>query len=204
MSQETAYGRNPHSTGHVITTVRRLMRTAGLDVSLASVARECGVTRNFLYANWKSLSVLHARALGVELSAAFDEAARDRPSDGTVPGITAHLTEVVRRVRRHPTTAAVARSSPEAVRAAHGATAVDGPLMRIAVERISDLLHPLCPHGGVWGDPRLVSRPWKILWVARPAALSSETVGDPAREDPLDAGFHDLTLDLLSPWHPDR
>lgn len=202
MSPELAHGHNPHSTGHVIRTVRTLMRSRGLDVTLAAIARECGVTRNFLYANWKSVSALQVRALGVELSHAFDASARDRPSDGTVPGITAHLTEVVRRVRRHPTTAAVVRTSPEGVRAAH--SAVDGPLVRIATERVSDLLHPLCPHGGVWGDRTLASRPWKIMWLARPAALCPEAVGDPDLEQALDAAFGELTLDVLAPWHPGR
>lgn len=198
MSSRFAFGHNPHSTGHVISTARALMRADGLDVSLAAIARDCGITRNFLYSNWKSVSALHLHALKAELAEAFDTAARARPSDGTVRGIAEHLTEVVRVVRRHPTTAAVARSSPEAFRAAHSAT--EAPLMQVATERISDLLHPLRPHGGVWGDPALVSRPWKILWAARPAALCPEAVGDQAREDTLDNAFAELLRDLLAPW----
>ncbi|MEU7468396.1 hypothetical protein AB0A94_07535 [Streptomyces sp. NPDC044984] len=202
MSSRFAYDHNPHSTGHVIRTVRTLMRTDGLDVSLTAVARTCGITRNFLYANWKSASALHLRALRTELAQAFDTADRTSPSDGTVPGITAHLTEVVRVVRRHPTTAAVARTSPEAFSTAY--TAAEGPLMQTATERISDVLHPLYSHGGVWGDPELGSRPWKILWIARPAALCPEAVGDRAREDTLDNAFGELLRDLLAPWaaHP--
>ncbi|MFF8099069.1 hypothetical protein ACF1AE_02735 [Streptomyces sp. NPDC014986] len=198
MSSRFAYGHNPHSTGHVISTVRTLMRTGGLDVSLTAVARSCGTTRNFLYAHWKSASTLHLRALGTELAQAFDTAQRACPSDGTVPGITAHLTEVVRVIRRHPTTAAVARTSPRAFSAA--CTATESPLMRTATERISDVLHPLCPHGGVWGDRELGSRPWKILWIARPAALCPEAAGDRAREDTLDNAFGELLRDLLDPW----
>ncbi|KAF3465539.1 hypothetical protein [Streptomyces sp. Tu 3180] len=198
MSSRFAYGHNPHSTGHVINTVRTLMRTGGLDVSLTAVARGCGTTRNFLYANWKSASALHLRALRTEVAQAFDTAQRVRPSDGTVPGITAHLTEVVRTVRRHPTTAAVARTSPEAFSAA--CTATEGPLVQTATERVSDVLHPLCPRGGVWGDPELGSRPWKILWIARPAALCPEAVGDEVRENTLDNAFAELLRDLLAPW----
>ncbi|MET7293485.1 hypothetical protein ABZS79_15350 [Streptomyces griseoloalbus] len=200
MSSRFAYDHNPYSTGHVISTVRTLMRTGGLDVSLAAVARSCGTTRNFLYANWKSASALHLRALRTELAQAFDTADRTCPSDGTVPGITAHLTEVVRVVRRHPTTAAVARTSPKTFSAAY--TATEGPLMQTATERISDVLHPLCRHGGIWGDPQLGSRPWKILWIARPAALCPEAVGDGAREDTLDNAFAELLRDLLIPWTP--
>ncbi|MFF9215542.1 hypothetical protein [Streptomyces viridosporus] len=198
MSSRFAPGPDPHSTGHVISTVRALMRTDGLDVSLTSIARKCGTTRTFLYANWKTVSALHLRALQTELAQAFDTAHRACPSDGTVPGITGHLTEVVRVVRRHPTTAAVARSSPEAFCAAY--TATEGPLMRVAVERIDDLLHPLCPHGGVWGDPELGSRSWKILWIARPAALCPAAAGDRLREDTLDNAFAELLRDLLAPW----
>jgi hypothetical protein len=157
MSPGFSYGHNPHSTGHVLSTVRSLMRADGLNVSLAAIARSCGTTRNFLYSNWKSVSALHLRALTTELAHAFETADRACPSDGTVQGITAHLTHVVRVVRRHPTTAAVARSSPQAFPAAH--TATEGPLMQVATERISDLLHPLCPHGGIWGDAALASRP---------------------------------------------
>ncbi|MFD7691179.1 hypothetical protein [Streptomyces sp. NPDC059781] len=198
MTSRFAYGHNPHSTAHVISTTRALMRTDGLDVPLASIARHCGITRNFLYSNWKSVSALHLHALRTELADAFNTAAHARPSDGTARGIAGHLTEVVRVVRRHPTTAAVARSSPEAFRSAQSAT--EAPLMQVATERISDLLHPLYPHGGVWSDPALASRPWKILWVARPAALCHEAVGDQDRETTLDTAFTELTLDLLAPW----
>uniref|UniRef100_UPI0006EB3F1D TetR/AcrR family transcriptional regulator n=1 Tax=Streptomyces prasinopilosus TaxID=67344 RepID=UPI0006EB3F1D len=182
----------------VISTVRTLLRTEGLNVSLAAIARNCGTTRTFLYQNWRSVTALYLHALQAELADAFATAARVRPSDGTVPGITEHLTEVVRAVRRHPATAAVARSSPEKFAAAH--TALDGPLVGIATDRISDLLHPLCPHGGIWGDQALASRPWKILWIARPAALCPEVVGDRLREDTLDSAFADLLGDLLKPW----
>jgi hypothetical protein len=198
MSSRFAYDRSPYSTGHVISTVRTLMRTDGLDVSLTAIARACGTTRNFLYDHWKSASTLHLRALRVELAQAFDTAQRVRPSDGTVPGITAHLTEVVRVVRRHPTTAAVARTAPRTFSAAY--TATGSPLMRTAMERISDVLHPLCPHGGVWGDAGLGSRPWKILWIARPAALCPEAVGDEVRENTLDNAVTELLRDLLAPW----
>ncbi|MEW2078504.1 hypothetical protein AB0941_33740 [Streptomyces sp. NPDC013433] len=200
MSSRFAFDHNPHSTGHVIRTVRTLMRTGGLDVSLTSVARECGTTRNFLYGNWKSASALHLRALGSELTQAFDTAHRVRPSDGTVAGITAHLTEVVRTIRRHPTTAAVARTAPKVFAAAH--TATEGPLVRTVTELISDVLHPLCPQGGVWGDAALGSRPWKILWIARPAALCPDAVGDDIRENTLDNAFAEVLRDLLSPWAP--
>ncbi|MEU1694962.1 hypothetical protein ABZ590_26855 [Streptomyces hirsutus] len=105
---------------------------------------------------------------------------------------------MVRTVRRHPATAAIARSSPKEFAAAH--TALDGPLVGIATDRISDLLHPLCPHGGIWGDRALASRPWKILWIARPAALCPEAVGDRLREDTLDNAFTALLSDLLEPW----
>ncbi|MCX4568126.1 hypothetical protein OOK48_17515 [Streptomyces viridodiastaticus] len=198
MSSRYSYGPNPHSTGHVISTVRTLMRTGGLDVSLTAIARACGTTRAFLYSNWKTASALHLRALRADLAQAFETAQRTCPSDGTVPGITAHLTEVVRTVRRHPTTAAVARSSPEVFSAAY--TAVTGPLTQDAAERIADLLHPLHPHGGVWGDSELGSRPWKILWIARPAALCPDAVGDRCREDTLDNAFAELLRDLLAPW----
>ena len=66
MSSRFAFGHNPHSTGHVISTARALMRADGLDVSLAAIARDCGITRNFLYANWKSVSALHLHALKAE------------------------------------------------------------------------------------------------------------------------------------------
>ncbi|MEV6120002.1 hypothetical protein AB0M23_05675 [Streptomyces sp. NPDC052077] len=190
--------RNPHGTGHVIDTVRALMRTGGLGVSLAAVARASGTSRGFLYANWKSASALHVRALRAELGQVFDAARRTRPSDGTVPGIVSHLTEAVRLVRRHPTTAAVARTDPAALLSSH--TALDGPVLRTAAGLIGDLLHPLAPHGGVWSDPRLDSRPWKLLWIARPAALCPGAVGDPAREEALDGLFGELALDLLAPW----
>jgi hypothetical protein len=184
MSPRFAFERNPYGTGQVIATVRTLMRTDGLDVSLAAIARTCGTSRNFLYANWKSASALHLLALKAELAHAFDAAHRVCPSDGTAAGITDHLTHVVRIVRRHPTTAAVARSSRTALAAAH--TAIEGPLMQV----------------GIWGDPALRSRTWKILWVARPAALCPEAVGDQQWEDTLDSAFTELLRDLLSPWPP--
>ncbi|MEV0691405.1 hypothetical protein [Streptomyces sp. NPDC050388] len=187
-----------HGTRRVISTVRTLMRTEGLNVPLASVARDCGTTRNFLYQNWKSVTALHLHALQAELADAFVTADRACPSDGTVPGITRHLVEVVRTIRRHPTTAALARSSPKEFAAAH--TALDGPLVGIATDRIGDLLHPLCPHGGIWGGRALSSRPWKILWIARPVALCPEAAGDRLRENTLDNAFTDLLSDLLEPW----
>ncbi|MBQ0829149.1 hypothetical protein [Streptomyces tagetis] len=193
-------GRNIYATGHVIRTVRLLMRTHGLDVPLSVIARECGTSRTFLYTHWKSAGALRTRAMTVEIGYAFDEARRTAPSDGTVPGIVAHLTEVVRVVRRHPTTAAVARSSPGVFSAAH--SAVDGPLVRTAADRVGDVLHPLAPRGGVLADPALRSRTWKILWVARPAALCPEAVGDQEREDALDDAFGELVSDLLTPWTP--
>ncbi|MFD4262490.1 TetR/AcrR family transcriptional regulator [Streptomyces sp. NPDC058534] len=198
MSPPPWHDRDPLSTGHVISTVRTLMRTDGLDVSLTSIARACGISRNFLYANWKTASALHRRALTSELSHAFDVADRTHPSDGTVPGITEHLSQVVRVVRGHPTAAAVARTSPKVLPQAH--TATDGPLVRVVTERVSDLLHPLAPHGGVWSDPVLYSRPWKILWIARPAALCPEAVGDEEWEATLDGAFTELLRDLLAPW----
>ncbi len=200
MSPRFAYARSPYSTGQVITTVRTLMRTDGLEVPLAAIARTCGTSRNFLYANWKSASALHLLALKAELAHVFDSAHRACPSDGTVPGITDHLTHVVRIIRRHPTTAAIARSSPTALAAAHAAT--EGPLVQVVTEQLSDLLHPLVPHGGIWGDPALNSRTWKILWIARPAALNPEAVGDQHGEDTLDTAFTELLRDLLAPWSP--
>lgn len=200
MSPQLGFERNPYSTGHVITTVRTLMRTDGLDVHLTAIARSCGTSRNFLYANWKSASKLHQLALKAELAHAFDEAQHTCPSDGSTQGIIDHLTHVVRIVRHHPTTAAIARSSPTALTAAH--TAIEGPLVEVATERISDLLHPLVPRGGVWGDLALKSRTWKILWIARPAALCPEAVGDQRWEDTLDSAFAELLRDLLSPWLP--
>ncbi|GGK47342.1 hypothetical protein [Streptomyces flaveus] len=200
MSPQFRLERNPYSSGHVITTVRTLMRTGGLDVPLAAIARSCGTSRNFLYANWKSASKLHQLALKAELAHAFDEAQRTSPSDGTTQGIIDHLTRVTRVVRRHPTTAAIARSSPKALAAAH--TAIEGPLVEVATERIGDLLYPLLPHGGVWGDLALKSKSWKILWVARPAALCPEAVGDQRWEDTLDGAFTELLRDLLSSWPP--
>ncbi|MGP4047529.1 hypothetical protein [Streptomyces sp. 2A115] len=200
MSRRFAYERNPHSTGQVIATVRTLMRADGLDVSLAAIARSCGTSRNFLYANWKSASALHLLALKSELAHAFHEAHRACPSDGTVQGISDHLSHVVRLVRRHPTTAAVARSSPTALTAAH--TAIEGPLVQVVTEQLSDLLHPLVPRGGIWGDLALNSRTWKILWIARPAALCPEAVGDQHWEDTLDGAFTELLRDLLSRWSP--
>jgi hypothetical protein len=204
MSPGFAYERNPYGTAQVVATVRELMRADGLDVPLTAIARSCGTSRNFLYANWKSASALHLLALKAELAVAFDAAHRTRPSDGTVPGITDHLAHVVRNIRRHPTTAAVARSSPTAFIAAH--TAAEGPLVRLALERVSDLLHPLVPNGGIWGDPALNSMTWKILWIARPAALCPEAVSDQRREDALDGAFAALMRDLLAPWlsRPDR
>ncbi|MHA5048773.1 hypothetical protein [Streptomyces sp. SD15] len=198
MSPGYAYDHHPHSTGQVISTVRTLMRTDGLDVSLTAIARSCGTSRNFLYDNWKSAFRLCLLALKAELGHAFDTANRTCPSDGSVPGISDHLTHVVRGIRRHPTTAAVARSSPTAFATAHAA--IEGPLVELVLGRISDLLHPLVPHGGVWGDPALHSRPWKILWIARPAALCPEAVGDQHREDALDGAFTELLSDLLAPW----
>lgn len=192
------HDRNPHSTGHVISTVRTLMRTDGLDVSMASIAHACGTSRNFLYTNWRTASTLHLRALTCELAAAFDAVDRAHPSNGTVQGIAEHLSRVVRVVRRHPTTAAVARSSRTAIPRAHAAT--DGPLVQVVTELVGDLLHPLAPHGGVWGDPVLQSRPWKILWIARPAALCPEAVGDKDWENTLDGAFTELLRDLLAPW----
>jgi hypothetical protein len=79
-------------------------------------------------------------------------------------------------------------------------TATDGPLVRVVTEHLSDVLHPLVPHGGIWGDPALRSLPWKILWIARPAALCPEAVGDQEREDTLDGAFAELLRDLLDPW----
>jgi hypothetical protein len=198
MSPGSVYEQNFHSTGHVIATVRTLMRTDGLDVSLAAIARACGTSRNFLYSHWKSASKLHLLALRTDLAHAFDEAHRTCPSDGTVPGITNHLTQVARLIRRHPTTAAIARSSPSALTTAH--TAIENPLVQVATERISDVLHPLSPHGGIWGDSALNTRPWKILWVARPAALCPEAVGSQCWENTLDKAFADLLQDLLAPW----
>ncbi|MFB6554139.1 hypothetical protein [Streptomyces sp. NPDC056405] len=198
MSPAPWHDRDPLSAGHVISTVRTLMRTDGLDVSMTTIAGACGISRNFLYSNWKTPSALHLRALTVELAHAFVVADRTHPSDGTVRGITEHLTEVVRVVRRHPTTAAVARTSRTAMPRAH--TATDGPLVQVVTERVSDLLHPLVPHGGVWRDAALHSRPWKILWIARPAALCPEAVGDQEWEDTLDGAFAELLRDLLAPW----
>ncbi|WP_271416019.1 hypothetical protein [Streptomyces lienomycini] len=174
------------------------MRADGLDVSVAAIARACGTSRNFLYANWKTVSALHLRALTVELAQTFVAANRTHPSDGTVQGITEHLTQVVRLVRRHPTTAAVARSSRAAMATAH--TVTEGPLVRVATEHVGDLLHPLSPCGGIHGNPVLYSRPWKILWIARPAALCPEAVGDHDWEAQLDGGFTHLLHDLLAPW----
>ncbi|MET9775690.1 hypothetical protein ABZ023_15810 [Streptomyces sp. NPDC006367] len=139
--------RNPLGTGHVISTVCTLMREDGLDVSLAAVARTCGVSRNFLWTYWKTASALHLAALRAELAQAFRTARQTHPSDGTVPGIVAHLGQVVRVVRGHPTTAAVARTAREALPRAHGT--VDGPLVGVVTEHVGDLLHPLAPHGGV-------------------------------------------------------
>ncbi|MFJ8540675.1 hypothetical protein ACIRFH_01425 [Streptomyces sp. NPDC093586] len=190
--------RNPLGTGHVINTVRTLMRDDGLDVSLAAVARACGVSRNFLWTNWKSASALHLPALKAELAQAFRTAQRTHPSDGTVPGIIEHLCQVVRVVRGHPTTAAVARTAREAFPRVHGA--VDGLLVGVVTEHVSDLLHPLAPHGGVWSDPALHDLPWKILWIARPAALCVEAVGDREWEGRLDGAFRGLLRDLLRPW----
>ncbi|MFG3245202.1 hypothetical protein [Streptomyces sp. NPDC048187] len=198
MSPFPWHAQDPHSTGHVIGTVRTLMRTDGLDVSVTAIARACGTSRNFLYENWKSVSALHVRALTVELAHTFAAAARTHPSDGTVGGITEHMAQVVRLVRRHPTTAAVARTSRAAMAAAH--TANEGLLVRAATEYVTDLLHPLVPRGGIHGDPELYSRPWKILWIARPAALCPDAVGDRDREDRLDEGFAHLLRDLLAPW----
>ncbi|MFE0818135.1 hypothetical protein [Streptomyces sp. NPDC058847] len=175
--------RNPLGTGNVISTVRTLMRTDGLNVSVTAIARA---------------SRLHLRALQTELARALDEADRTDPSDGTVDGIVRHLTQVVRIVRRHPTTAAVARTSRTALPRAHAAT--DGPLVQTVTGRVSDLLHPLAPRGGVWSDAALFSRPWKILWIARPAALCPEAVGDQEWEDTLDGAFAELLRDLLAPW----
>jgi hypothetical protein len=196
------YDHNPYGTRQVIGTVRALMRTDGLDVSLTAIARGCGTSRNFLYANWRSASALRLLALKAELAHAFGTADRTHPSDGTVRGITGHLVQVARVVRRHPTTASVARSSPAALSRAH--TAVDGPLVRAAIDLISDLLHPLAPHGGLWSDPALHSRAWKILWVARPAALCPEAVGDQDREEALDRALTGLLDDLLAPWDSAR
>ncbi|CAL9427725.1 hypothetical protein SUDANB58_01981 [Streptomyces sp. enrichment culture] len=202
MTPGAAYDHNPYSTRHVIGTVRALMRTDGLDVSLTAIARGCGTSRNFLYANWRSVRALHLLALKAELVGAFDTAGRTRPRDGTAAGIAEHLAQVVRTVRRHPTTAAVARSSPTAFARAH--TATDGPLVRTATELVGDLLHPLAPLGGIWSDPALTSLAWKILWIARPAALCPEAVGDRDREDTLDRAFTELLRDLLAPWATPR
>ncbi|MEU3898102.1 hypothetical protein [Streptomyces sp. NPDC045251] len=190
--------RNPLGTGNVISAVSTLMRTDGLGVSMTAIARASGTSRNYLYENWKTASRLHLRALQMELGRAFAEADRTHPSDGTVDGIVRHLTQVVRLVRRHPTMAAIARTSHTALPQAHAAT--DGPLVQLAVKHVSDLLYPLAPHGGVWSDAALFSRPWKILWIARPAALCPEAVGDQEREDALDGAFAELSRDLLAPW----
>ncbi|MDG9721555.1 TetR/AcrR family transcriptional regulator [Streptomyces sp. DH41] len=203
MSPAPWHDRDPLSTGHVIRTTRALMRTDGLNVSIPSIAHACGVSRNYLYSNWKTASALHLRALTTELAHAFDAADRTHPSDGTVRGIVEHLTQVVRGVRRHPTTAAVARTSSRALAQAH--TATDGPLAQLVTEYVSDLLYPLAPHGGVWSDLALHSRPWKVMWIARPAALCPEAVGDPDWEAILDGAFADLLRDLLAPWStPER
>ncbi|MFH8972781.1 hypothetical protein [Streptomyces sp. NPDC017890] len=198
MSPPPWHDRDPLSTGHVISTTCTLMRTDGVNVSLPSVARACGVSRNYLYSNWKTASALHLRALKTELAHAFDSADRTHPSDGTVRGIVEHLSQVVRVVRRHPTTAAVARTSSRALSQAH--TATDGPLVQVVTRCVSDLLHPLAPHGGVWSDPALHAMPWKIMWIARPAALCPEAVGDQEWEATLDGAFAELLRDLLAPW----
>ncbi|MGP2436786.1 hypothetical protein [Streptomyces sp. JW3] len=198
MTPAAAWGSNPYSTRHVIDTVRTLMRSDGLDVSLTAIARDCGTSRNFLYENWRTVAALHLHALRAELVHAFVMADRTHPSDGTVAGIAGHLSQVVRLVRRHPTTAAVARTSPTAF--ARAQTAIEGPLVTSVTELINDVLHPLVPYGGVGGDPALNSRAWKILWIARPAALCPEAVGDQRREDVLDGAFDALLRDLLAPW----
>ncbi|MCZ9343527.1 hypothetical protein NGM37_37820 [Streptomyces sp. TRM76130] len=182
----------------MIDAVRALMRADGLNVSLTAIARACGTSRNFLYANWRSASALHLLALRAELAHAFVVADGTHPSDGTVTGIAGQLSQVVRLVRRHPTTAAVARSSPAAFARAH--TATDGPLVHAVTGLVLDLLYPLVPHGGVAGDPALESRAWKIVWVARPAALSPGAVGDAEAEGVLDRAFGALLDDLLAPW----
>lgn len=202
MTPAATWGSNPHSTRHVIDCVRALMRADGLNVSLAAIARECGTSRNFLYDNWRSASTLHLFALRAELAHAFTVADHTHPSDGTVPSIAGQLSQVVRLVRRHPTTAAVARSSPAALARAH--TATDGPLVLSATGLVRDLLSPLVRYGGVGGDPELESRAWKILWVARPAALSPEAAGDEEAENVLDRAFGALLRDLLAPWDTAR
>ncbi|MFE2458013.1 hypothetical protein [Streptomyces sp. NPDC059402] len=198
MSPASWHYRNPLGTGNVISAVRTLMRTDGLNVSVTAIARASGTSRNYLYENWKTASRLHLRALQVELADAFDEADRTEPSDGTVEGIVRHLTQVVRIVRRHPTTAAIARTSHTVLLRAHAAT--DGPLVQMVTGHVSDLLHPLAPRGGVWSDAALFSRPWKILWIVRPAALCPEAAGDQEWEDTLDRAFAELLRDLLAPW----
>jgi hypothetical protein len=42
--------------------------------------------------------------------------------------------------------------------------------------------------------------PWKILCIARPAALCPEAVGDQDWEDALDGAYIQLLRDLLAPW----
>lgn len=70
----------------------------------------------------------------------------------------------------------------------------------MVTEAVSDLLHPLAPRGGVWSDPALHEVPWKVLWIACPAALCPEAVGDGERESALDDAFAALLRDLLAPW----
>ncbi|MFD6323822.1 hypothetical protein ACFWOL_13375 [Streptomyces sp. NPDC058442] len=52
--------------------------------------------------------------------------------------------------------------------------------------------------GGIRGDRALVSRPWKVLWIARPADRCPEAVGDRLREDTLDNAFADLLAPCAS------
>ncbi|MCF2434397.1 hypothetical protein LV779_03525 [Streptomyces thinghirensis] len=170
--------RNPLGAGNVISTVRTLMRTDGLNVSVTAIARASGTSRNYLYENWKTASRLHPRALQAELARAFDEADRTHPSDGTVDGIVRHLTQVVRIVRRHPTTAAVARTSHTALPRAHAAT--DGPLVQMITGRVSDLLHPLARAAACGAMPpcspglgRSCGSPVPPLSVPRPSVTRS-------------------------------
>ncbi|PNV33579.1 hypothetical protein C1708_15570 [Streptomyces sp. DH-12] len=44
MTSRFGYDHHPHSTGHVIRTVRTPMRTGGLDVSLTAIAPEVRVS----------------------------------------------------------------------------------------------------------------------------------------------------------------
>ncbi|WP_328538280.1 hypothetical protein [Streptomyces sp. NBC_00344] len=187
---------SPYSERNVITSVQDLMRADGVAVTLSAIARRSGTSRNFLYRWWRSPEALRQLAVTAEVMTVFDTAEHACPSRGTISGTVAHLVHVARGIRSHPTTAAIARTSPASM--AGALTAMDGPLPDAVCHRLRQILHSLRLADAVREREAVDALAWKILWIARPAALCPQALGDKDRERTLDLGLGLLLSDLLT------